>query len=929
MKPLRLHLGGFSCFREPVEVRFDDLELFAISGPTGSGKTTLLDAITYALYGQTPRLGGRPTSQLISPGLVQLFVTFEFSLDAGRTYRVTRVAERKGARSPKSETRLEVLDGGVWRQLRESEKLKEADAKLVELVGLDYESFIRAVLLPQGAFDQFLRGGAAERNRLLASLLGLEKLRAMQQLAGERARSAEVRAAGLCERLEQDYAGASPERQRELEDELQGLQAQRQELDGARTRLAEELQDLEEVKGLVSDLAEVQRRLGTLQAQDEAISQARAQLQAAKDAALLLPQLEAFEEGERKQAQLETQQRSLAEGLARAESELASAQRQRDEAERAVGRLSEIAVQLEALAEVRPLLAQLVGRGGTLALAEEAVAGAAYDDAAWDALQSLKAQLPALKRALADVSEAEKALAAAKASAEAAGKQVEALSAELASVKAQGTAARERLNQAEARYRQAEVEDRAAALRPHLHVGEACPVCRQPVAVLPEVEGVDLVPLAAVRDEAKRAVDELLERHSRVAARLETARSRLQDRQAEVEKAEAALTRQRARLAENEAAFAALGVSAPEAIETALASRQRALLAALAAKVHDRAGGRDPEAAYAELTAERERLEQDLKAAQGRLQAAERRLHQVQADKAALEARLADLAEEVAAARERFGAALERTGFASAQALREAALDEARLNALEGRLKSHESQLELFSRKEVELQAKLAGRTLDEDAYQAAKARKLELDEALGRVQERMGELGAERKRLAEQLEKAKALREEAAQLDREARTYKALHQDLRSDRLQGYLLSRVQQQLAHRASTIVREVSEGRYDLVFADGEYGVLDAWGGGEIRSARTLSGGESFIASLALALALSDTLAGHASLGALFLDEGFGTLDAETLDAVSAVLQALTQQGRMVGVITHVAALSERMPARLLVQKGAEGSTVAWE
>jgi exonuclease SbcC len=98
---------------------------------------------------------------------------------------------------------------------------------------------------------------------------------------------------------------------------------------------------------------------------------------------------------------------------------------------------------------------------------------------------------------------------------------------------------------------------------------------------------------------------------------------------------------------------------------------------------------------------------------------------------------------------------------------------------------------------------------------------------------------------------------------------------------------------------------------------------------VRSARTLSGGETFIASLALALALSDTLAGHTALGALFLDEGFGTLDAETLDAVTGVLQALTANGRMVGVISHVAALTERLPARLLVHKGVEGSSVSWD
>lgn len=141
--------------------------------------------------------------------------------------------------------------------------------------------------------------------------------------------------------------------------------------------------------------------------------------------------------------------------------------------------------------------------------------------------------------------------------------------------------------------------------------------------------------------------------------------------------------------------------------------------------------------------------------------------------------------------------------------------------------------------------------------------------------------------------------------------------------------MTQVQQRLARRASFILRQVTDGRFDLLLADGDYAVVDAWSDGEQRSARTLSGGESFVASLALALALSDTLAGSAALGALFLDEGFGTLDRETLDAVATVLESLTDEGRMVGVITHVPELSDRLPARLVVSKGPSGSTVAWD
>jgi exonuclease SbcC len=96
-------------------------------------------------------------------------------------------------------------------------------------------------------------------------------------------------------------------------------------------------------------------------------------------------------------------------------------------------------------------------------------------------------------------------------------------------------------------------------------------------------------------------------------------------------------------------------------------------------------------------------------------------------------------------------------------------------------------------------------------------------------------------------------------------------------------------------------------------------------------RTLSGGETFLASLALALALAEATADLAPAGAptiesIFLDEGFGTLDPETLDTVAAAIEELGASGRMVVVVTHIRELADRMPVRLEVRRGITGSTV---
>ena len=101
---------------------------------------------------------------------------------------------------------------------------------------------------------------------------------------------------------------------------------------------------------------------------------------------------------------------------------------------------------------------------------------------------------------------------------------------------------------------------------------------------------------------------------------------------------------------------------------------------------------------------------------------------------------------------------------------------------------------------------------------------------------------------------------------------------------------------------------------------ELDIVDAWQGEVARDTRTLSGGESFLVSLALALALSDLVSNKTSIDSLFLDEGFGTLDGDTLDIALDALDTLNASGKMIGVISHVESLKERIPAQIRVEKG---------
>jgi exonuclease SbcC len=160
-------MRGFTAFRDPTEIDFTDLDLFALWGPMGSGKSSVLDAMTYALYGKVERIGSS-ISQLVSQGQPRMSVLFEFDV-AEQRYRITRSTPAKGS----TKVLFERHDGTDWKSYGEgADRSREVNKALTDLIGLDYPAFTRAVLLPQGKFAEFLTGDAAERRKILTELLG-------------------------------------------------------------------------------------------------------------------------------------------------------------------------------------------------------------------------------------------------------------------------------------------------------------------------------------------------------------------------------------------------------------------------------------------------------------------------------------------------------------------------------------------------------------------------------------------------------------------------------------------------------------------------------------------------------------------------------------------------------------------------------------
>ena len=189
---------------------------------------------------------------------------------------------------------------------------------------------------------------------------------------------------------------------------------------------------------------------------------------------------------------------------------------------------------------------------------------------------------------------------------------------------------------------------------------------------------------------------------------------------------------------------------------------------------------------------------------------------------------------------------------------------------------------------------------------------------------------------------RAAELQAQRVQLESSAALHKALADHLKGNELVAWVQEEALRRLAEEGSRHLSRLSQQRYSLRLGPGEaaeaaradqdFFVVDHWNTDSVRSVRTLSGGETFLASLALALALAESLAqlsaeGRArdALESLFLDEGFGTLDVDTLDVVVSALDALHGGQRVVGIVTHMRELAERLPARLEVRRQGSSST----
>lgn len=993
MRLHQLTVTAFGPFAGTERVDFDDLAsagLFLLRGATGAGKSSVLDAVCFALYGEVPGARkGNPLRSDHAPPAVLTEVELELTL-GGQRLRIIRKPEQlrpklrgTGMTPMKAETLLSewVSDTGEgepgWRAVSKSHQ--EAGEQIHRQVGMSREQFCQVVLLPQGDFARFLRADTNERAKLLRQLFDTGRFEQVERWLTEQrtkheasVRDGRQRLHSLATRAE-EAAGAGAEPLADWVPESAGPA----EFLGWAAILRSDAAERATVAALALDAAEAahaQAQQAVQRATELADRQSRHRA-AVQDAARLAATAEQYQQDRDRLAT--AQSAATVEPVLRHRTTAADALADTTRAERH-GRTalpaSTASADASQLAEQERELRAELGRLDAARADERRLTEAVREHQQVAHELGLAEELAAeAEDWLVDFDGRFKQLQERRAEAGAAEARIEQLDAELSRLRGHLAAATERdglraritgtereldaLRTAagDAREHSLDLRERrltgmAAELAGQLSSGDPCRVCGSADHPAPAQAAESLV----------RAEDE--ERATAV------------QRQAEHRRDTAEQALHSLRVAEAKAAGAA-GDQSPEELRAALAVADRQHREALGSADSLGQLGRQIDRLaqeQADRQAHRQQARERAAALSTRLtslvtdqQELTRRIATVLGDAPSVAARSAELtaladavATALAAARTRAEAEARyadaeqelaevssSAGFASPAEAAAALLPAAERAALQARLdRSRAEREEVESRLAApELVAAAARPAVDltavQQAYQRATTRLREASATAGAAAERTAALARLGRQLAEPavalapaLERYERIRR-LAELAAGTSSENALRM-----RLESYVLAARLEQVAAAASDRLVRMSGGRYTLVHSDGRAAgnrrsglalrVVDAWTGLD-RDTATLSGGESFFASLALALGLADVVtdeSGGMPLDTLFIDEGFGSLDEQALEEVLDVLDGLRERDRAVGIVSHVADLRSRIPAQLLVHKGRHGSTL---
>ncbi len=870
MRPIKLKMTAFGAYIKTTTLDFEkDLHgerIFLINGATGAGKTTILDAISYALYGETSGKA-REIKDMRSKGVadnVSTEVEFTFAL-GDKIFRVERkIIYHPNRKDNKYEKRAVLFCNGKPIETRES----AVTNKIIELLGFNADQFRQVVLLPQGEFKKFLSAKAEDRQAVLNVLFDSAPYKKIEDALAERAKKSAAEVTPLQTRrdtLQQQLGGADSSSLPEAEEKFSLAQSEVVKL----KKISDEAQsELADGKVLSSKFDALQKTTSELNAAkielveaDKKFSVAQSEYQKRK-----------AEDSERKE--LEQQIRDL-EAIKSAKKELSnktsalnrenlSLQQATADFDKYDGRAKRYEERIE---ELKAEKAKFAGADVKFEQAKQILERARQRDKISRGIARLESGLFMETEKLSVINE--------------------------------------KLKSAQIELTRLQIVNNAAYLATKLKEGEPCPVCGsiEHPAIIAEA-----IPTAAelqkAEEELKLLTTDSTQQEKTVAqinGKLSSQKKLLEDYAGVPDTAEAQKNHDEWKEKAKKLAECQKSIEDGDEFirknksDLNAATNKKISVAATVAKLEGEIDGirkKIPE----EYLLNAEQLDADLNAAQKvfkQLDAAWK-----EADK-------------------NFRAA------SNEQSARAAAVESVQksFDALQSELKDKTPpDIDSLKKKASEVSQR----------YDEALAKKVELESTLNTLKKNSAELEAVKEKLAE----AEKIADMWRRLSDVANATGKGESELKIS-FQRYFLSTMFNDVVDEANNRLKKMSNGRYLFRMKDAGKSKAQTAGlnleifdeySGAFRPVETLSGGESFLASLSLALGLASVVrnkVGGIQLDTIFIDEGFGSLDSETLD--DAIATIVDQSGgRLVGIISHVEELKNQMPVRLEVTKTKTGS-----
>ena len=928
MKPLTLTLQAFgsSAGKNVIDFTGQPQGIFLITGDTGAGKTTIFDAITYALYNQTSggeRNGNMMRSQYAQPE-TETYVELEF-LYRGQTYRVRRNPDYKITKTLKNgkireqkvphSVELTLPDGTVF-----PEKKNATDAKIIEILGLTADQFSQIVMIAQGDFLKLLYTKSDERKMIFSKLFRTDIYWKIQENLRRKSMEMDERIQENDRAFEQEKSRIIPlpeseelpldelvERLRErVKDALKEQNLRRANVE----ELNKKITKYEEINKLFVSLEKIRQTGRELEARQAESKERRQQIENARKADKVLV---AEQQNLRQQQAVEQSAQAIAkmgETLADDQEMFETLKTQLQEAEAKQKReAADTQKKMLALEQSLPSYEALQN-----ARSEEQQAKKVWEDLGKTSEESFHKK----EAGIAALKEQQK-------------RQEQAVEQTKKNWEQTSLSASESAKHYEHMY-EAFLKEQAGILAENLSAGCPCPVCGSTVHPDPAKLSDHAVTELEV-EQAKKTRAAAEEKRDLAYAAFEAEKTEKQKLAQAVEKEEAdfvlAQTIAKQQRKEAEQNYVSLQKIAEQI-------REKLVYPSLAeAKKQYAAMQKALEAAEQEIAKKRQKVSELAEA-----------MNTLKGQKLAEEENQKTAKKLAVKTEKEYAKLLEKSGFVSEETYHLAILPERSRSKLEREEKEYESQCLRQQSEQKLLEKQVSGKTYTDttELNEQLKAEKQALKEAEKTYMELHTAYENDRSVLqncAVYLEKGKKLESEDQVIKSLSKTANGRLSGSAKIDFETYIQRQYFKQIIHEANKRLLTMSNHQFILKLKEEantgrktneglDLSVYSLVTDSE-RDVKTLSGGESFLAALAMALGLSDIVersAGAIHLDMMFIDEGFGSLDAQSRQQAIEVLAELAGDSRMVGIISHVTELKEQIDRKLVVSRTDKGSRAVW-